>query len=57
MVALSLYRNEPNPPMTKDAKVVLPCDMFIPGFSVLEIGAVLQGKIDGETIMVEQKEL
>ena len=57
MVALSLYRNEPNPPMTKDAKVVLPCDVFIPGFSVLEIGAVLQGKIDGETIMVEQKEL
>ena len=43
--------------MTKDAMIVLPGDVFIPGFSVLEIGAVLQGKIDGRTIMVERKEL
>ena len=50
---IPLYRNEPNPPMIKDAGVVLPCDVFIPGYSVLEIGAVLQGKTDGRTIMVE----
>ena len=32
-------------------------DVFIPGYSVLEIGAVLQGKADGRSIMVERKEL
>jgi len=41
----------------KDTRVVLPHDVFIPGFRVLEIGAVIQGKIDGHTIMVELKEL
>ena len=38
-------------------RVVLSCDVFIPGSSVLENGTTLQGKVAGQTIMVEWKEL
>lgn len=50
---IPLYQNEPNLPIAEGVRVVLPCDVFIPDSSVLEVGAVLQGKIDGKIIMVE----
>ena len=55
---IPLSQNKSSLPLTKDVRVVLPCDVFIPGSSVLEIGAVLQGKIDTlTTIIVEREEL
>ena len=34
---IPLSQNKLSLPITKDVRVVLPCDMFIPGSSVLEI--------------------
>ena len=56
MVAQSPYPNKSNLPITKDVRVVLPSDVFIPGSSVLEIGATLQGKIDTQTTTVVEWE-
>lgn len=54
---ISLYRTGNAMHQTDNVSVVLPNDIFIPGCTEIEIGAVIQGQVVSGTMMVEQRVL